>query len=85
MVDENKPIVHLPQNPDNYYGIASTMQEIFRMDQKPVFYIGPSRYTEEMKAISCRILADGTYEFTTDKAILIGTEYTRVNLKCTSI
>jgi len=81
MTTDTKQVIHLPQNPENYYGSASTMQEIFRMTEKPVFYIGSNRTCQEMKAESCRVLSDGTYEFTTDKAVLIGTEYTRVNLK----
>lgn len=81
----------LPSSPDNYYGRASTMEEISRMPVQPTFYIGQSRDTREYVGISYSLLEDGTYHFFVKRKergslsysdyVLVGTKYTRVNLK----
>jgi len=84
-------VFHLPLSPDNYYGRASTMEEISIMSVQPTFYIGQSRYTQEYVGVSRSLLEDGTYHFFVKKKergslsysdyVLVGTKYTRVNLK----
>lgn len=76
----NKPIINLPFNPTNYYGTASTFHNIVQMTESPVFYIGQRQEVEEMKALSMKI-ENEVYTIETDKAILVGTALTRVNLK----
>jgi len=76
----NKPIIQLPLNPSNYYGTASDLQNIANMQDPPVLYIGESRTAEEMRALSMKIEGE-VYTIETDKAFLIGTKFTRVNLK----
>lgn len=79
-------VINLPINPENYFGTASTLAEISKMKQQPVFYIGPSRKVQELRGVSCRVLSDGTHEFLVkspldEKFILSGIALTRVNLK----
>jgi len=76
----NKPTIHLPLNPSNYYGSASDLHNIAQMQDPPILYIGENRTAEEMRALSIKI-EDGVYTIETDKAFLIGTQFTRVNLK----
>jgi hypothetical protein len=73
-------------NPDNYYGTASTLFEVSKMQKQPIFYVGPSRHTQELRGVSCRVLDDGTYQFLVrsplgEEYILSGFALTRVNLR----
>jgi len=77
----DKQIINLPINPSNSYGRASTMYDISTMKKQPIFYIGTDRNVEEMTALSSSKLEDGTYQIITDKAILLGSALTRINLK----
>lgn len=79
-------VINLPMNPENYFGTASTLTEVSKMKQQPVFYVGPSRNVQELRGVSCRILSDGTHEFLVkspldQEYILSGVALTRVNLK----
>lgn len=74
-------IIYLPINPSNEYGKASTLGDIVKMIEPQTFYVGTNKDVEEMNVVSSKQLQDGTYEITTDKAILIGLPLTRVNLK----
>lgn len=76
----NKPVINLSLNPTNYYGTASALHNVIQMTESPVFYIGERQEVEEMKALSIKV-ENEVYTIETDKAILVGTALTRVNLK----
>jgi hypothetical protein len=75
-----KPIIKLPLNPSNYYGNTFTLHHISEKEDQPIFYVGPSHQVQEMKVLSVKVEND-VYTIETDKAILIGTGLTRINIK----
>jgi len=77
----NKPTLQLPLNPTNDYGKASTVHNIVRMVQPPTFYVGTNKDVEEMNVLNFTKLENGDYQIETDKAILIASSLTRINLK----
>lgn len=77
----DKPIIQLPLNPSNYYGKATTVYDISKMNFPLTFYVGNSTDVEEMNFVSLTKLDDDLYRIETDKATLMASSLTRVNLK----
>lgn len=76
-----KPEIMLPYNPDHYYGSSIAVENLMI---GMTLYVGPSKITEPMtvekfsknESLKC-------YEIHTDKAVLLAYPLTRVQYKTT--
>lgn len=80
--DAVKPRFILPKNPDNYYGITSTIENLFNAANtlNIKIYCGSQNRVEEMILERIEYQSElNSYEIHTDKAILLAVPLTRVS------